>query len=209
MSDTSDLSATRTSTASASRTGIDGSGADGSGADGSGADEYKPYPRERTRNPFIGGKMTVLGVSFHGGRILSASQLDWFTVLPPKGFGVLTTTGRKSGKKRRKCVRAIRRGEQVYIVSIGGARAAWLKNLQADPRVSLRIRGGRFKGSARELGEGPEVEPAKTAYCETVNPFDYAECALWRRGRPSRARIVDLHRGWFKEGTPLVVELER
>jgi deazaflavin-dependent oxidoreductase (nitroreductase family) len=199
MSDTSDLSATPTSTAGASRTGIDGPS----------AEEYKPYPRERTRNPFIGGKMTVLGVSFHGGRILSASQLDWFTVLPPKGFGVLTTTGRKSGKKRRKCIRAIRRGEQVYIVSIGGARAAWLKNLQADPRVSLRIRGGRFKGSARELGEGPEVELAKTAYCETVNPFDYAECALWRRGRPSRAKIVDLHRGWFKEGTPLVVELER
>jgi deazaflavin-dependent oxidoreductase (nitroreductase family) len=200
---------TRASGPGASKTDIDRPGADPADIDSSGADEYKPYPRERTRNPFIGGKMTVLGVSFHGGRILSASQLDWFTVLPPKGFGVLTTTGRKSGKKRRKCIRAIRRGEHVYIVSIGGARAAWLKNLQANPRVSLRIRGGRFKGRARELGEEPEVELAKTAYCETVNPFDYAECALWRRGRPSRAKIVDLHRGWFKEGTPLVVELGR
>jgi deazaflavin-dependent oxidoreductase (nitroreductase family) len=169
---------------------------------------YKPYPRERPGNPFIGGRKTVLGVSFHGGRILSASQLDWFTVLPPRGFGVLTTIGRKSGKKRRKCIRAIRRGERVYIVSIGGARAAWLKNLQADPGVSLRIRGGRFKGRARELGDAADAEQAMTAYCGTVNPFDYAECALWRRGRPSRAKIEDLHRGWFKEGIPLVVELD-
>jgi hypothetical protein len=41
-----------------------------------------------------------------------------------------------------------------------------------------------------------------------VNPFDYAECALWRRGRPTRAKIQDLHRGWFREGIPLVVELD-
>jgi deazaflavin-dependent oxidoreductase (nitroreductase family) len=137
--------------------GIDESNADGPrdpGTSGPDMNPYKPYPRERPGNPFIGGgRKTVLGVSFHGGRILSASQLDWFTLLPPRGFGVLTTTGRKSGKKRRKCIRAIRRGERVYVVSIGGARAAWLKNLQADPAVSLRIRGGRFKGRARELGD--------------------------------------------------------
>jgi deazaflavin-dependent oxidoreductase (nitroreductase family) len=170
--------------------------------------DYQPYPRERPRNPFIGGHTTVLGVSFHGGRLLSASQLDWFTILPPRGFGVLTTTGRKTGKPRRKCVRAIHRGGQVYIVSIGGPRAAWLKNLQADPSVSLRIRGGRFKGRARELGETTEIERATAAYCETVNPFDYLECTLWRSGLPSRAKIVDLHRGWFTEGTPLVVDLD-
>jgi len=28
-----------------------------------------------------------------GDRALSAPQLPWFTVLPPRGFGVITTTG--------------------------------------------------------------------------------------------------------------------
>jgi deazaflavin-dependent oxidoreductase (nitroreductase family) len=166
--------------------------------------EYRPYPRE---HPLIRGKTTVLGVRMHGGRVLSAMQLPLFTLAPPKGFGVLTTTGRRSGKTRRKCVRAIRRGNKVYIVSIGGSRAAWVKNIRADPRVSVRIRGGTFAGRARELGEPAELELAITAYSGTVNAFDYAECALWRKGRPTRAKIQGLHRGWFREGIPLVVEL--
>ena len=170
--------------------------------------EYRPYPREQPHNPLIRGKTTVLGVHMHGGRVLSAMQLPLFMLAPPKGFGVLTTTGRRSGKTRRKCVRAIRRGNKVYIVSIGGSRAAWMKNIRADPRVSVRIRGGTFAGSARELLDPAELELAITAYSGTVNAFDYAECALWRKGRPSRAKIQDLHRGWFREGIPLVVGLD-
>ncbi|HYM46095.1 MAG TPA: nitroreductase family deazaflavin-dependent oxidoreductase [Solirubrobacteraceae bacterium] len=168
---------------------------------------YRPYPRERPHNPFI-QKTTVLGLTFNGGRVLSALQLPLFSIAPPQGFGVLTTTGRKTGKTRRRCVRAIRRGDSAYIVSIGGAHAAWLKNIRADPNVSLRISGGMFTGRARELHDPPERERAETAYCETINAVDYAECALWRRGRPTRAKIEDLHRGWFDRGTPLVVELE-
>lgn len=171
---------------------------------------YAPYPREHPRNPLIGGHTTVLGVSFHGGRVLSAMQLPLFMLMPPRGFGVLTTTGRRTGRTRRKCVRAIRHGEQVYIVSIAGARAAWLKNIRANPHVTVRVRGGTFTGRARELGDvtDAERELAVTAYCGTVNTFDYAECALWRTGRPTRAKIEDLHRGWFKEGVPLVVKLD-
>lgn len=170
--------------------------------------DHELYPREQPHNPFIGGETTVLGVSFHGGKVLSALQAPLFELIPPKGFGVLTTTGRKSGRTRRKCVRAIKRGEQVYIVSIGGERAAWLKNIRADPNVSLRIRGGTFKGKARELGDSADVQRAMSAYCGTVNVFDYGECALWRKGRPTRAKITDLHEGWFREGTPVVVELD-
>lgn len=156
------------------------------------------YIAERTGNPFLR--------SARGGRLLSALQEPWFTLLPPRGFGVLTTTGRRTGKDRRKCVRAIRRGNRAYIVSI--RRSAWLRNVQADPRVRLRIRGGTFAGVVRELSEA-ETGEALAAYGGTVNPFDYAECAMWRRGRPTRAKITALHRDWFAQGTPLVVELDR
>ena len=149
---------------------------------------------QRKRNPFLN--------SATGGRVLSASMLPFFMLMPPAGFGVLTTTGRKTGKTRRKCVRAIRRGDRAYIVSI--RPSAWLRNIQANPEVELRIRGGTFTGHARELDDATErVE----AYCETVNRFDYAECRMWRKGRPTRSKIVELHRSWFDHGYPLVVEL--
>jgi deazaflavin-dependent oxidoreductase (nitroreductase family) len=139
------------------------------------------------------------------GRILSALMLPWFALLPPSGFGVITTTGRRTGKTRRKCVRAIRRGDRAYVVSI--RPTAWLRNIQADPNVRLRIRGGTFAGVARELRDSAERQAAARAYCETINPVDYLECTLHRGGRPTRDQIGDLHRSWFEMGIPLVVEL--
>jgi deazaflavin-dependent oxidoreductase (nitroreductase family) len=162
-------------------------------------DQASPmYVAERKRNPFLH--------SATGGRVLSALMLPQFTILPPRGFGVLTTTGRRTGKTRRKCVRAIRRGNKAYLVSI--RPTAWLKNLRANPAVRLRIRGGTFAGVARELRHPAERDEAMGAYCETVNPFDFAECRMHRKGRPTRAKIKELHRRWFELGIPVVVELE-
>ncbi len=158
------------------------------------------HVEERKRNPFTR--------SARGGRALSAMQLPWFTLLPPRGFGVLTTVGRRTGKTRRRCVRAIRRADRVYIVAIGGARSAWVKNLKANPRVRLRIRGGTFDGVARELSDPDERREAMEAYCGEINRLDYAECRLHRGGRPTRTRIEELHTKWFTTGLPLVVELE-
>ena len=157
------------------------------------------YVAERRRNPFV---QTHLGA-----RLLSASQLPWFTFLPPKGFGVLTTTGRKTGKRRSRCVRAVRRGDRAYLVAIGGESNRWLKNIRANPEVRLRIRGGTFGGRARDLRDAAERQEVMVAYCESVYPFDYAECRAHRKGRPTRSKIVELLRTWFEGGTPLVIEL--
>lgn len=155
---------------------------------------------ERKRNPFVG--------SASGGRALSALMLPFFLVRPPVGYGVLTTTGRKSGRARRRCVRALRVGDHAYLVAIGGQGAAWVKNIHAEPSVRLRIRGGTFAGRARELYDGSERERARWAYCGTVNPFDYDACLMHRPGRPTRAKIEQLHHSWFANGLALVVEIE-
>jgi deazaflavin-dependent oxidoreductase (nitroreductase family) len=157
------------------------------------------YVPERRGNPLVR--------SPRGGRILSAMQLPWFTTMPPKGFGVLTMTGRKTGKTRRRCVRAIQRTDRIYLVAIGGPRAAWLKNVRATPHVELRVRGGRRSCLARLPRDADELEAARAAFCETVNLFDYVECAVHRPGRPTRARIVELHTEWFEHGSPLIAEL--
>lgn len=157
------------------------------------------YVPERQRN--------VLVRSPAGARVLSALQFPFFAVLPPSGFGVIITTGRRTGKARRKCVRVIRNGNKAFIVSIAGADAAWVKNIRANPEVRLRMRGGRFRGVGREVSGPAERQQAMAAYCETVNPFDYGECSMHRRGRPTRSKINELHRNWFEGGLPLVVEL--
>jgi deazaflavin-dependent oxidoreductase (nitroreductase family) len=150
------------------------------------------------------------------GRILSALQLPLFLLRPPSGYGVLTTTGRKTGKRRRKCVRVTRRGDRAYIMMLRppalairnpGAVSAWLLNIRANPRVELRLRGGTFAGVARELHEPDELAQARDALCGVVNLFDYGECDVHLRGVPTRAKIEQLHHYWFDTGIALVVEL--
>lgn len=159
------------------------------------------YVAERRRNPLV--------QTPKGGRLLSGAMLPWFTIRPPEGNGVLTTTGRKTGKARSRCVRAIRRGDRVYVVAIGGEHSGWLKNVRANPRVRLRIRGGTYEGVARELSDPDELAEAKAAYCEEINRFDYLENRAHRTGRPTKEKIVELHRTWFEGGVPLVIELRR
>jgi deazaflavin-dependent oxidoreductase (nitroreductase family) len=168
----------------------------------------RPAPRERKRNPFT--------KSARGGRILSAMMLPLFLAHPPRGFGVLTTTGRRTGKTRRKCVRVIRRGEKAYLVMLGPAllgeaapkaTAAWLWNIRANPNVHLRIRGAALTGMARELDDSAERCQARQAYYETVNVFDYLECCFHTAIPATSAKIQHLHRCWFDAGIPLAIDL--
>ena len=157
------------------------------------------YVAERRGNPLVQTPT--------GGRILSAAMLPWFTLWPPKGCGVLTTIGRKTGKERRRCIRGIRRGDDVYLVAIGGEHNSWLKNVRANPNVRLRMSGGTYEGVARELRDEAERAAARDIYCDAITRFDYIENRAHRKGRPSRMKIVELHRTWFDGGVPLVIAL--
>jgi deazaflavin-dependent oxidoreductase (nitroreductase family) len=154
--------------------------------------------------------------SARDGRLLSAFMLPFFMLRPPAAYGVIATTGRKTGKTRRKCVRVVRRGHNAYLVQLRppelalkrpDAAAGWVWNIRANPNVRLRIRGGSFAGVARQLTDPVEIEAARSAICDTVTLFDYGECDLHLRGLPTRAKIKQLHRYWFDTGIPLVVEL--
>ena len=150
------------------------------------------------------------------GRMLSAVMLPGILAWPGSGYGVITTTGRKTGKARRKCIRVARRGNKVYIVQLRPPElamvrpstvSAWVWNIRSNPNVTLRIRGGTFAGRVRELTDQAELAEARAAFCEQVHPPDYGECALHLRGLPTRAKIEELHRYWFDTGIPLVVDL--
>jgi deazaflavin-dependent oxidoreductase (nitroreductase family) len=151
------------------------------------------------------------------GRILSALMLPLLWPHAPAGFAVLTTTGRKSRKPRRKCLRAIRRGDRAYIVALRPphlaierptAVAGWVWNIRANPSVRLHLGLRTHEGHAREIDDPVELERAREAICETVNPSDYVECLAHMRGLPTRAKIEAMHSYWFDTGIPIVVELK-
>jgi deazaflavin-dependent oxidoreductase (nitroreductase family) len=151
------------------------------------------------------------------GRVLSALMFPLLRWAPPAGYGVLTTTGRKTGRARRKCVRVIRRGDSAYLVGLRPPNVsvtyptlvnAWVWNIRSNPQVRLRIRGGTFHGVAREISDAVELESARQAICDTVNVGDYGECVLHLRGRPTSSKIRDLHRYWFQTGSPVVIDLK-
>jgi hypothetical protein len=54
-----------------------------------------------------------------GGRVLSALMMLPLRLSPSPDYGLLTTTGRKTGKAGSKCVRVLQRGDRAYLVALG------------------------------------------------------------------------------------------
>ena len=72
------------------------------------------------------------------------------------GVALLETTGRKSGEPRRTPVGDGLRGDQFWIVTEHGWASAYVKNIEADPRVRVRV-GRRWRsGTATIL---PDDDP--------------------------------------------------
>jgi deazaflavin-dependent oxidoreductase (nitroreductase family) len=126
----------------------------------------------------------------------------------PTGVAALTTIGRKSGKQRTTFVRAFRDRDKAYLVSIGGEHALWLKNIRANPSVTLRFRQDTLRGTARQPGNDAERQAIHDAFCGSTRPFDYAENMFHRKGMPSRAKIVELHTAWLEGGVSVIVDVD-
>lgn len=76
--------------------------------------------------------------------------------LPAPGTAILETTGRKSGRPRRTPVTNGLDGDVFWIVAEHGRRAAYVLNIEADPRVRVRTGLGWRSGTARILpGDDP------------------------------------------------------
>jgi deazaflavin-dependent oxidoreductase (nitroreductase family) len=64
----------------------------------------------------------------------------------PMGLAILETRGRVSGQPRRTPVGNGRTGDTFWIIAEHGAQAGYVRNIQRDPRVRVRLRiGWRFR----------------------------------------------------------------
>jgi len=69
---------------------------------------------------------------------------------------LLETTGRKSGEPRRTPLGGKLVGQEFWFVSEFGERSQNVRNIKADPRVRVRLRGRRHSGTAHLV---PDDDP--------------------------------------------------
>jgi deazaflavin-dependent oxidoreductase (nitroreductase family) len=118
--------------------------------------------------------------------------MDDLDTLATEPFCYLTTTGRSSGRPHTIEIWFALHSATVYLLSGGGRDSDWVKNLQGEPNVQLRIGTRRFTGRARVIdGPAEEDELARRLVTEKYQP-GYAG---------------DL-RGWLEASLPVAIDLE-
>jgi deazaflavin-dependent oxidoreductase (nitroreductase family) len=131
----------------------------------------------------------------------------WRALPTPAGLAVVTTTGRKTGKKRVRAMRAVRDGARVYAVSLLGDRADWVRNVRANPDVTVKLGGRTYRATARLIDDGEELRRAEELYYPIAGWYDYADYANYVWDFPTREKLLRVHNEWFEQGTPVVFEL--
>ena len=82
--------------------------------------------------------------------------------IAPPSYAILETTGRRSRRLRRTPVGNGLDGDTFWIVAEHGRRAAYVRNLEADPRVRVKVRGRWREGVAHVMpDDDPRVRQRK------------------------------------------------
>ena len=66
---------------------------------------------------------------------------------------LLTTTGRRSGKKRVTPLQYEMIGSDYYLGSARGVKSDWVRNIQSNPQVEIRVGGKHFCGTAEVVDD--------------------------------------------------------
>ncbi len=70
---------------------------------------------------------------------------------------LLTTTGRKSGRQHTVGLQYELIDGYYYVGAVDGTRADWLKNLQANPQVTVQAGNTRFRAQAEVVSDAGEI----------------------------------------------------
>lgn len=100
--------------------------------------------------------------------------------LARESFCYVTTTGRMTGRPHMIEIWFVLRDATVYLLSGGGARSDWVKNLVADPCVEVRIGQQRFVGSARVVSDPNEDAWARDALVDKYQEGYSGDLTNWR-----------------------------
>lgn len=91
----------------------------------------------------------------------------------------LTTTGRVTGRPHEIEIWFALRGSTLYVLSGGGDRADWVKNVRQNPGTTVRIGDSTFDGQGRFV-DGAEDELARMLLFEKYQPRTGGDLTRWR-----------------------------
>jgi deazaflavin-dependent oxidoreductase (nitroreductase family) len=97
--------------------------------------------------------LLVLTICSRRAKVLLVRTLQRYTINPlmrlllavgvnPLGLAILETRGHRSGKIRRVPVGNGRKGDSFWIIAEHGTRAGYVRNIEHDPHVRVRLRTG-------------------------------------------------------------------
>jgi deazaflavin-dependent oxidoreductase (nitroreductase family) len=115
-----------------------------------------------------------------------------FERLADKDFAYLTTTGRRTGKDHTIEIWFAIEGGHIYLLSGGGDRADWVRNLKKTPRVRLRIGTQSASAKARVIRTGTKED-------ELARKLLDGKYQGWREGK----RLS----GWARTALPIAIEV--
>ena len=101
----------------------------------------------------------------------------------------LTTTGRRSGRPHRIEIWFALGEEAVYVLSGGGDRSDWVRNLTVSPNVVLELGDERRSTTARVVTDPDEDALARRLLVEKYRPRYRGDLDEW--GRTSLPVAID------------------
>jgi deazaflavin-dependent oxidoreductase (nitroreductase family) len=115
-----------------------------------------------------------------------------FERLADKDVAYLTTIGRQTGKEHTVEIWYALRDGRIYMLSGGGDRADWVRNLRKTPRVRLRIGTQSANATARVLRAGTKED-------ELARQLLDGKYQGWREGK----RLSS----WARNALPVAIEV--
>jgi len=112
------------------------------------------------------------------------------SVLAEEPFCYFTTTGRVTGRPHTIEIWFAIGGRALYMLSGGGERSDWVKNLIRAPETTVRIAATELSGRARVVKEGTEDALARRLLLEKYEPAYSGDLSDW--GRTALPVAVDL-----------------
>jgi deazaflavin-dependent oxidoreductase (nitroreductase family) len=96
-------------------------------------------------------------------------------------FCYVTTRGRVSGRSHEIEIWFALYGRTLYLLSGGGDRSDWVRNLRAEPAVTVRLRDTTYAAMARVVEAGDESERGRELVFEKYQPRYSESLERWRR----------------------------
>jgi deazaflavin-dependent oxidoreductase (nitroreductase family) len=107
--------------------------------------------------------------------------MDELTAAAYDDFCYLTTRGRASGRPHEIEIWFALDGRTLYLLSGGGNRSDWVRNLRADPSVTVRLRDSTYAAAARVVEAGEESERGRGLVFDKYQPRYDGSLERWRR----------------------------